>query len=111
MASPVAAVKVIDHGSSYDSESSTATTWKTYQYSPNYIIMKMKSYEKKKIIGTTTITIKKVSNKKLVVIQVMQSKSKNPDGLMSYYYGKITDYIKYSGNASKFYYNEMRPGL
>lgn len=111
MASPVAAVKVIDHGSFYDSESSTATTWKTYQYSANYIIVKMKSYQKSKIINTMTITIKKVSAKKLKLVTVMKASEKNPDGLMSYSYFKRTDYLKYSPNARKFYYNEIRPGL
>ncbi|MDP3485091.1 MAG: hypothetical protein Q8S06_06245 [Methanobacteriaceae archaeon] len=111
MASPVAAAKVIDHGSYYDSESSTATTWKTYQYSANYIIVKMKTYQKGKIKDTSTITIKKVSAKKLKLVQVFQTKEKNPDGLMSYYYVKGTTYLKYSSNARKFYYNEIRPGL
>jgi hypothetical protein len=115
MASPVAAVKVIDHGSNsyYDdfSNSTTTNTWKTYQYSANYIIVKMKSYQKSKIAYTMTLTIKKVSSKKLKLVSVMKASTKNPDGLMSYYYSKSTDYMKYSPNARKFYYNEIRPGL
>ncbi len=115
IASPVAAVKMIDHGSNsfYDDYSKTTTTtaWKTYQYSANYIIVKAKTYQKSKIVSTMTLTIKKVSAKKLKFVSVMQAKTKNPDGLMSYYYSKSTDYMKYSPNARKFYYNEIRPGL
>jgi hypothetical protein len=111
MAGPVAAVKVIDHGSYYDTSSSTTSTWKTYQYSANYIIVKMKSYKKGKITYTTTITIKKVSAKKIKFVYIIQSKEKSSDGLMSYYYGRITNYLKYSANARKFYYKKVRPGL
>lgn len=112
MAAPVSAAKLIDHGSySYYEDQShqiLKTTWKTYQYNKNYIIIKIKNYVDNNLDYTEKITLKKVSNRKLKSVYEIQSKFKDEDGMMSYSYSKTTQYKKYSSSARKYYYSGLR---
>lgn len=109
MAGPVAAVKVIDHGSNsyYDNSTNTTykSTWKVYQYSKNYIVIKEKEYENNKLVTHLKATITKVSKKKIKLTTIVRSIHKNQYHLNSYFYSESVDYIKYSGTARSFYFN------
>ncbi|PKL66310.1 MAG: hypothetical protein CVV28_11560 [Methanobacteriales archaeon HGW-Methanobacteriales-1] len=111
MANPVAAAKVIDHGSSsyYDNTTHKTykTTWKTYQYSKNYIVVKYKNYANKKLQGNTKMIITKVSKKKIKLTMITKGSYKNEDNLNSYYYAESIDYLKYSSTARNFYFNSL----
>jgi hypothetical protein len=108
MAGPVAAVKVIDHGSDsyYDNATHTTykSTWKVYQYNKNYIVIKEKEYKNKKLQGNLKVIISKVSKNKIKLTTIARSSYKNQYHLKSYFYSKSIDYVKYSGTARSFYF-------
>lgn len=111
MAAPVSAAKLIDHGSHTYYDNTThktyTTTWKAYQYSKNYIVVKYNDYINKKLKGTEKLTIIKVSKKKIKLIQTMKGSYKNEDNLNSYYKAEYIDYLKYYSTARDFYFNSL----
>jgi len=110
MAEPVSAAKakLIDKGQAPSGDSTVV--WKAYQYSTNYIVVKEKFYQKRKIVQTNTIYIIKTAKKKIKTIETIRGYSYFPDGSgKMYYYYNIKSYIKSPLSAKTFYFKEIRP--
>lgn len=110
MAEPAAAAKskLIDKGKAPSGDGTVV--WKTYQYSKNYIIVKEKFYQKRKVVETSTIYIIKTAKKKIKTIEITRGYGYFPDGSgKMYYYYNIKSYIKSSLSAKSYYFKEIRP--
>ena len=110
MAEPAAAAKskLIDKGKAPSGDGTVV--WKAYQYSKTYIIVKEKFYEKRKLVETNTIYIKKTGKYKIKTVEITRGYAYFPDGSgKMYYYYNVKSYIKSSLSARSFYFQEIRP--
>lgn len=116
LAEPAAAAKakLIDQGShvTKNNNSTYKTTWKTYQYNKNHIVVKIKNYLNGKLSPLySTVTITKYSKKIVCLVYLDQGCKKNTDKLNTFLYSKVTDYRKYSPTARTYYFKKIKPTM